>query len=85
MKSTVLKNNQDAFSIFTFLSILLVVGVGVALYLGITAFVESGGFGPFFEDLGTGAANALTGFASGSITGLFNFGKKLGEATNPFD
>jgi hypothetical protein len=84
MKTNDLKTNDEAW-VSLMISILLLIGVGVALYLGITAFVDAGGFSGFFEDLGVGTANAATGFVSGTITGLFNFGKKIGEATNPFD
>lgn len=78
-------NEDDSAWVSLLITVLLLVGVGIALYLGIQAFVDAGGFTSFFEDLGVGSANAATGFVSGAITGLFNFGKKIGNATNPFD
>ena len=78
-------NQDDSAWVSLLITVLLLVGVGIALYIGIQAFVDAGGFSGFFEDLGVGTANAATGFVSGAITGLFNFGKKIGNATNPFD
>ena len=78
-------NEDDSAWVSLLITVLLLVGVGIALYFGIQAFVDAGGFSGFFEDLGVGTANAATGFVSGAITGLFNFGKKIGNATNPFD
>ena len=78
-------NQDDSAWVSLLITVLLLVGVGIALYIGFQAFADGGGFSSFFEDLGVGSANAATGFVSGAITGLFNFGKKIGNATNPFD
>jgi len=84
MNLTDLEQDESAW-VSLLITVLLLVGVGIALYIGIQAFADSGGFSGFFEDLGVGTANAATGFVSGAITGLFNFGKKLGTKYNPFD
>ena len=46
---------------------------------------EFGSLANWAEDLGSGAAGGLTGFATGAVSGLFNFGKDLGNRFNPFD
>lgn len=84
MKSTALQHDRSGW-VSLLITVVLLIGVGIGLWLLIQAFVDSGGFTGFFEDLGISTANSATGFVSGAITGLFNFGKKIGEATNPFD
>ena len=84
MKPTRLSQDPTAW-VSLLITVVLLIAVGVGLWLLIQAFVDSGGFTQFFEDLGISTANSATGFVSGTITGLFNFGKKIGEATNPFD
>lgn len=84
MKPTPLQEDRSGW-VSLLITVVLLIGVGIGLWLLIQAFVDSGGFTGFFEDLGISTANSATGFVSGAITGLFNFGKKIGEATNPFD
>ena len=85
MKTNDLKTDENASTISLIITVAVLAAVGIAAFLLYQAFLDAGGFSQLFENLGLNAADAATGFVSGAVTGLFNFGKKIGEATNPFD
>ncbi len=65
------------------LSILAI--VAFAVFRAIQVIQDAGGLTSFFEDLGSGTVSAGTGFLTGAVSGLFNFGKDVGSRFNPFD
>ena len=62
--------------------------IGIVLFVifqAVQLFQDAGGIGAYFENLGADTAAAGTGFLTGAVGGLFNFGKDLGSRFNPFD
>jgi hypothetical protein len=67
------------------LTVAILAAVGFAIYWLVGEIQDFGGLNGFFENLGEGAVGGLTGFVTGATTGLFNFGKSIGNKWNPFD
>ena len=67
------------------LTVAILAAVGIAGFWLVGQIQDFGGIGGFFENLGGGAASAGTGFVTGAVSGLFNFGKGIGNRFNPFD
>ena len=67
------------------LTVAILAAVGIAGFWLVGQIQDFGGISGFFEQIGSNAAGAGTGFVTGAVSGLFNFGKDLGNRFNPFD
>ena len=75
-------SKDDNASIATDLVILVVVvgGIGIAIWL---AIANAGGVIELVEQLVIAAGELVYAIVAGSVSGLFQLGKDLGNATNP--